>query len=472
MRLAAMAILLATTAAIAFLPSSPVRSESTLLLSGHTTPLADRAEIAPPRTPAGGPPRSHKSVAAPPGPIEPFTPPAPLPAPPGPLPAPFAPFGPPGLGTTIVGRILDPRSQPVADKDFHAVVEGENFRANATFETDGAGHFRCVIQLPSRPASLLRIGHGVAARDWRTITCGPPPVASDLEVTLPGELPEFYDVGAVRLGTGPTFVEGRVVDAQGQGMSATVNVDRLSGYRGPPTWSSCNTWTTTSDEDGRFRIIGEPVEGEFRVLVGGATPVRFVAGQVGVTVRVLGSGILRASFEIEGLPRARSGSIAPIPGFEIELEWDGAIIDCLPRHAPRSAADIEWVLPPGTYDLRVVTISGIEVLHATGIEVRPNATTREPRLTDVNLMLAVTPVRITVTDEAGKLLWPMLEFAGQPSGRGLRLDDGSWSVLVPPEGLTITVSSWDSTNGVHLGPVTLANVVHDREVRLAPAGAR
>ncbi len=339
----------------------------------------------------------------------------------------------------LVGRLLDEEGNVLADVAIRIGYQVPGVGRFRTSTTDDDGRFRVDFDPELAAAEscflMLKWEEGKRREPDKSIR--------EIPRTLP---PEGHDYGDVVLGTGPILAEGRVVTGVGDPVSkGRLRIRSFSLLEGH--WAqmdmkeSMDFFGGRLDEDGRFRLIGVPRNGEWELTahVLGCLPsetMRVREGQRDIELRVTRKARVWVSLDwphdfppngivVVAVPHEREGR---------KSTW---------RAASREDLTVSLgPLRPGRYDVRIqghiagdeyyVDSGSMTLLEIPGVLVEEGADLRPAALSDVDLAsisrVVTTRVR-TSWGEVPREVWCELQVKGDPlSGCQSHQADTAWIV--------------------------------------------
>jgi hypothetical protein len=302
----------------------------------------------------------------------------------------------------LVGRLVDEGGRALPERSVSVLARMAGRRtARASFVSDGAGRFRCAIDLRGvdAPPSLALLAAATATDAART---------ADVALPVPG--PDGLDLGEVELRVAVRIASGRVVDGANEpveGASVRAEVGERD-ERGRMRWAHADSMQpSVSDGAGRFEVRGfAPATGEVRLIATkpgwiDTGPVMALPGAEDLVLRlertsaVAGRLLLGQGVE-PGLLQVRAFWLRPDPlGGELRRNSAGTL-------EGGGAFEIANV-PPGRVDVEV-TLAGmgrpLEVVR--DVLVRGGEVARDRRLDPLDLTGDLFAYRIEVVDGLGQ----------------------------------------------------------------------
>ncbi len=305
------------------------------------------------------------------------------------------------------GRLLSKDGTPASRVTFAArfeLPEGKRSgRLNTPLTTDDGGRFEFEV-----PADIHAKQPGIVALDWAQIFPRPKSLGTAY-ADLPRPLTlTSIDLGDLRILLPEVLVKGRVVDEQGRGVSASVDLCSDSRGRGGALDSGSreNLLGTRTDAEGQFEFIGALRQDSFWIRTRASDrswpPLRKVnRGDLEVTILAPSDG----QIEI----RVLLDPGAELHHFEFELVPQTPHQELLERiQAPDPVAVGENIIrfervPPGDWGLVVSPANGLPTPLAAfaGLKVVGTETLVDPRLNPLDLRNTIKTFLMTVRDDRG-----------------------------------------------------------------------
>jgi len=346
---------------------------------------------------------------------------------------------PTGAGTALVGRLLDEAELPVRNWKVRVWLTTDRGTLESSVQTDADGRFRhalTAVALQMVPRSLQLGIH-----------------SPETSLHVPALLPQGdYDLGDVRLATGPFVVSGSIVDEDYHPVPATIRVERAET---DPRWAKPIA-ELRSDSAGRFRLAGDPRGlGALRLAaeadgLRSDPPVECLAGSEDIVIILARTGAL-------------SVRLVPPKGltahnFRSELSIAQVVDSSIDRDGVT-----KWLgLRPGAYTCVVRTaLQGAVVARVDGISVGAGTS---PASREIDLTGLAVPVVVSVVDEnGGSLAGARLE-VHHPAGGSSSPRSASHWVLARAVGEPIKLT----VRAQGYRPVSLSDVYTDQEITLQP----
>lgn len=206
------------------------------------------------------------------------------------------------------------------------------------------------------------------------------------------------DLGDVRIGDGPIVAEGIVVDARGAPIAgANVRVEAFGGE--PREWRRNDEPSMTTGADGRFRLLGFPIEEPRSVVArkSGLCPStrrRITYGELGLELRLQDTGALAG--------RVLGATELARHGVELSAQLQEVVVE---RDPSTSRSVTSWkkeafrldALRPGRWRLELAIANSTVALRELDV-IAGETTTAAP----IDLRALVRTIAITCTDESGE----------------------------------------------------------------------
>jgi len=307
----------------------------------------------------------------------------------------------------VVGRLVDGSGAPIVGFDLLAQVVGTN--ADEPCTTDGAGRFRFTLKRPDVETAPPKVDFGRAVPRFPGIVTRRRVALVDLP---PPSRSGETDVGDVRFRWKEMLATGVVVDADGRPLRGVEvrAMDEGFGLR-----SQTDDDPVVTDDAGRFRVLGEPRQGEIALaatldgwcVAGGANAARATSdARIVMTQAGAISGAVRTPIPKRGVIVAVYGAPADNGDAAQTSEgWRRCLVNDEGTFEIRN-------LRPGTAWVQVrLGIQDDEVvLSLEDVPVVAGRTTRDPRLIDVDLAKLTTEFRVVAVDDGGAPLRAHLYF--------------------------------------------------------------
>jgi len=216
------------------------------------------------------------------------------------------------------------------------------------------------------------------------------------------------DLGEVRLGSAPVMFAGRVVDDRGEPVvGARVIVDSQKYSGGADTEELFETLliTAVTDADGGFVVRGRagwsPAEIGLRVAADADGHQQMIGEVLEAPREDLELTLPRAGHAVLSwiLPRSAQGASLGIQFLPMDADPDAALITRWSRpELPRPK------LAPGAYRLRLLDDGDNIIYEVEDVQVLPGEPCPDDRIRDIDLTERVKAVRLTVIEQAGRVL--------------------------------------------------------------------
>lgn len=307
----------------------------------------------------------------------------------------------------LAGRILIGEEEPLAEENlrYHLRTEGPqgSSRRGGSLRTDPEGRFELRLEADEdeRPAATceleLRWTPPSAGESVRTALV-------PLAVRVP---PGRTELGDVTLAEPPLIAGGRIVDLAGAPLpkaQVSVSFKRFYGEEHDDFWwSGIRPASVTVDSDGRFELRGHLGAEVDELLVNASLQgyyredggVSCLPGSTGVRIVLARGGSLAGSLVVDpGIP---------VTELELELDIEQADSSWTQDVNPDRDGSFEWdSLEPGVATVSL-TAPGEEapIFEIGGLDVRPGAENRDPRLQEIDLRGRLLSFTITAVDGDG-----------------------------------------------------------------------
>lgn len=337
-----------------------------------------------------------------------------------------------GALPTLALRLVDAAGRPLPAAPFTIREslwdEGSSAMTEGGGTTDSEGRLRWTSRRTVGPGATWQLALDSAG--------------ARATVAVPNPLPAGEtDLGDVRLGGGAVLASGRVVRADGSPVEGAAVV-AIPLERDAPGNSIVGDLRATSGPDGSFAITGGAASKRYRLLAQAANlrlraAAEVAFGAADVRLEMDGAGAIAGSVRpLAGmdLPRVSARRDPPVveidDPFQVRVQWQARAF---------TLAD----LPAGSWSVSFGAPGFEEILRVDGVAVEAGATTRDPRLADVDLAPHVSIARVAVVDAADLSLREARLLVHDPvqPGSSVTLDErtnGRFAVIGPPGGATAT----------------------------------
>jgi hypothetical protein len=311
---------------------------------------------------------------------------------------------------TVVGRLLGPDDQPLANVTVGASFDIEGAKSNgARIDTDAAGRFTCQLTRIAQTRAALRHLFLIHTRSG----------ASTLRAKLPPRdvVLGRNDLGDISMTPGALVVAGRiVVDPPDPKAYATLSVEALAearGEDGEERWEPQLELIVTQQPNGKFEVRGEAKPARHRLRLRGMIvpppPLEFRTGESDLTITVTTGSALSANCLAPGGMRdlPLRGVLRPAGAPPTDDELRRLLQHYFTRSGTAAedgsdAINLRWqLLPAGTYTLDLEVLGLPAPLATVPDVVVPQPTPGDPRLTDIDLRGRIRRLNVVAKADSG-----------------------------------------------------------------------
>lgn len=308
-------------------------------------------------------------------------------------------------GVNLVGRVVDAQGAPLRGIRLSARLEsaGGLREGERDWQTGSNGRGEFVLELPASSAAMEDVFLSLSVQAASGVD------RAFARRALPRNLsPGTHDLGDFTLEEAPLVVDGRVVDAGGQGVAGALvsmhEPQHASGLGNAAPDTSAPPNSVRSDSEGHFSLHGESASDEivvhasrvghadcFELVRRGTRSVQLVLGTAG---SIHGTVLLDPSLASSSVLVAAERGDVTASGF-LPVGCNPVLIDGGGRFVLRDVG-------PGTYSVRVLYVATGEELGRIDQVVVPDvAASRDVRLDALDLRAAHRLLELQLVDASG-----------------------------------------------------------------------